>query len=333
MTLGFDALLPTLRFTSPWSYWLFYFWISWGIAWLGYWYMRDMYPWLVEADWSWIRILGVALVIWPFVKHAYGVYISFELVLDTGSVATAQPAWVWWLTVQRRTWQYIGIPLLGMFLALGLHERLGLPGGLSSGIAATLAAVCVWPRRSWVRDWVNGFGLFLVVYILYYLTAVALAPLRRLDTGDESAVFDFLTPGLAFTLAAIAGLTEEIVFRGVLQTRLRIVMPTWIAVGIQSIFFGLIHSGYGTLSHILLPALFGIAMGIVTIRFGLVPAILIHALVDLVIFLDIADRNGYGWTGVLIPFVFLAGLLLPLAYYGMEWVNRKEAAQARVRNP
>lgn len=314
---------PLFSFSSPWSYWLLFLAVSWPLAWLGHAAMARLRPDLVDRHWPWHRLVGVALVLWPFVKHAYGVYTSFALVLDTGSVAGTTPAWVWWLTIERRWWQYVALPLFGLFLAFAPQLRALVPDDFGARIRHTLSSISAWPERGLSRDIVNGFGIFVIVYVTYLLIAVALSPLRRFDTGDESAVFGALDPTLAFALALTAGVTEEVIFRGILQSRLRLVMPTWVAVGVQAVFFGLIHSGYGTVGHIVLPAIFGLAMGVVVLRFGLIPAILVHTLVDLVLFLYIATDNGAPWAATLVPFLFLAGIALPGAFYANEWWNRR----------
>lgn len=320
---------PLFSFSSPWSYWLFYLAVAWPLAWLGHAAMARLRPDLVARHWPWHRLVGVTLVLWPFVKHAYGVYTSFGLVLDTGSVLGTTPGWVWWLTIERRWWQYVFWPLVGLYLAMGQHLR----HEFGQGVRRVLESISFWPRRSWTHDIVNGLGISVVIYLGYIFIAIALSPLQRFDTGDESAVFGAIDPALAFALAITAGVTEEVIFRGILQSRLRLVMPTWVAIGIQAVFFGLIHSGYGTIGHIVLPAIFGVAMGILVLRFGLIPAIMVHTFVDLVLFLYIAARNGSPWTTVVIPFLFLAGVALPAAYYLSEWWNRRRGRGTEATPP
>ena len=51
-----------------------------------------------------------------------------------------------------------------------------------------------------------------------------------------------LERGLAFiTLVVIAPIIEEIIFRGWLYGKLRIIIPKWLAILITSLLFGLIH--------------------------------------------------------------------------------------------
>ena len=204
-----------------------------------------------------------------------------------------------------------------------MHQRYGRP--VAERIRTTLGEAWLLPRGSWTRTWVNGLGLFLVIFIGYVFLNDLLAPLRQYDGGDDSQVFAALTPGLAFALALTAGVTEEVMFRGILQTRLNKVMPVPASIAIQSVFFALIHAGYGTLSHVVAPFAFGVMMGVVAQRWGLIPAIMVHALLDLVIFLGIVAGNGYGWAVVLVPFIFLEAIVLPLVYYTPRVFRRLRA--------
>lgn len=313
-----DALVT---FSHPYHAYLFYLVVSWWLAWGAYWLVAAQR----DLDWPWHRVLGVALVLWPFVRYANLIFESFGNVLDPTSVAGTVPADVWWESIQRRFWQYVLVPGVGMYLALGYAQGqrgVGVRVGVAASVKDTLVRLDCWTRRGWMRTLVHGLGLFVIVFFGYLLLAYLLSPLRRFDTGEESAVFDALTPSLAIVLALTAGITEEFLFRGVLQTRLQRAMPVWAAIGVQAVFFGLIHSGYGTLGHIIMPIFFGIAMGVLALYVGVVPLIIVHALVDLVIFFGTTASLGYAWTGHASAVVLAVSVIVPGTYYTVRLWQR-----------
>ncbi|MBW3584120.1 MAG: CPBP family intramembrane metalloprotease [Euryarchaeota archaeon] len=312
-------LVQLFRFGSPWSAWLFYFTVSWLLAWSAYWSVRVVRPGL---DWGWPRLLGVALVLWPFVQTAHSVFLDIAFVIDPTSRLDPVPPEVFWIVIERRLWQHVLLPLFGLYLAFGHHERAFGRVSIGRRVVRTLSAVDVWPRRGWLRDTMHGLWLFVAVFIGYLLMAWALSPItRRLENGDESQAFAEVGPLLAVALAFTAGITEEILFRGILQTRLAKVMPVAIAVVLQGVFFGLAHSGYGTWAHILLPLLLGTALGAIALWSGVWPLIIVHIGIDLVLFLATAADNGTPWAGVLALTLIPAALLPPTLYFGWHWAR------------
>lgn len=76
------------------------------------------------------------------------------------------------------------------------------------------------------------------------------------------------------SVAVLAPITEEVVFRGLALSRLRQAMPAWLAVLAQGLVFGLIH---GQLLWMLYAAVFGVVLGWVRVKTGsLGAAILLH---------------------------------------------------------
>ena len=83
--------------------------------------------------------------------------------------------------------------------------------------------------------------------------------------------------GLIPALAVVAGapLAEELVFRGVIQSRLERAMPVWIAIVLQAVLFGFIH---GTPVQIGYAFLMGLLFGYIRYRTGsILPTIAAHA--------------------------------------------------------
>ena len=83
--------------------------------------------------------------------------------------------------------------------------------------------------------------------------------------------------GLIPALAVVAGapVAEELVFRGVIQSRLERAMPVWIAIVLQAVLFGFIH---GTPVQIGYAFLMGLLFGYIRYRTGsILPTIAAHA--------------------------------------------------------
>lgn len=172
---------------------------------------------------------------------------------------------------------YLAVPGLGLFLVLGpkrslrkarahvvqndpspatIGRSLSLTAAFTGLLALTLAA-------AWTLAQKSGSGL--------------------MTAGGAQVLFSEITPALAFTLAAFAAIAEEGLFRGVLLEGLSGYVDRAVAIGLQGVFFGLIHAGYGSLGHVLAASMFGVLMGILVTRRGLLPAMLVHFLVNVAI--------------------------------------------------
>ena len=133
-----------------------------------------------------------------------------------------------------------------MVNALGLQaER--LPRGIGYGLLTTLAILVV------------GAGIGLAVQALGVNT----------ENPQAEAIAAALTPQLAVAVGLLAGLGEEIYFRGFLQPRIG---TFW-----QAALFGAIHATYLTPLQVLLPFLLGLAFGVLRERVGLWAPIVAHA--------------------------------------------------------
>ena len=134
--------------------------------------------------------------------------------------------------------------------------------GLAAGVAATapLLLLLAWCLRT-------RFG-----------------PIARLvRTVEERAapLFAGETAATIAVVAALAGLGEEALFRGVMQTALLARIPAWAAISLTAAAFGLAHAL--SLTYAVLAALVGGYLGWLHVASGnlLVP-ILVHALYDFV---------------------------------------------------
>jgi uncharacterized protein len=109
-------------------------------------------------------------------------------------------------------------------------------------------------------------------------------PMRRLISLVESHVTPYLagaSAGGIVLLSLMAGVGEEVLFRGVIQAGLGERLPAWLAVGIAALLFGLAH--WLTMSYAVFATLIGAYLGILFLVTGnlLVPAVT-HALYDIV---------------------------------------------------
>jgi len=110
------------------------------------------------------------------------------------------------------------------------------------------------------------------------------APMRRLVNLVEERIAPFLagvSAGGIVLVSLMAGVGEEVLFRGVIQAGLAERLPAWLAVGIAALLFGAAHCL--TMSYAVFATLIGIYLGILFLATGnlLVPAVT-HALYDVV---------------------------------------------------
>ena len=143
---------------------------------------------------------------------------------------------------------------------------------------------------------------------------------RSASLTTQYPVFD------ALALVVFAPLAEELVFRGALMPRLARLMPLWLAVGMQGLMFGLVHSGllWGAYASVL-----GMFLGYVRIRAKTLWApIAVHLSFNLgtYLFWLITALWWKGKTGPAVILFASAVLTLASAYFifYMEKPNGKE---------
>ncbi|HEX5963550.1 MAG TPA: CPBP family intramembrane glutamic endopeptidase [Gemmatimonadales bacterium] len=129
---------------------------------------------------------------------------------------------------------------------------------------------------------------------LRWALTTRVSSVRRLVSLVEEQLGPVLLPRspaeLAF-LAILAGLAEEILFRGVLQAGLALLLPAGVALVIASLLFGLAH--FVTPTYAVLAAVAGLYLGTVFLLQGnlLVP-IVAHAVYDFVALTYLVRRYG-----------------------------------------
>lgn len=125
--------------------------------------------------------------------------------------------------------------------------------------------------------WTAAFSAFAALG-LFVAINLALALLPEAWMTDYSEYMDvLLSDGLlpAVSIVLMGPLAEELMFRGVIQTRLARAMPAWIAVVLQAVLFGVTH---GTPIQMAYAFLIGLALGFLRSRTGsILPGFAAHA--------------------------------------------------------
>jgi membrane protease YdiL (CAAX protease family) len=108
-------------------------------------------------------------------------------------------------------------------------------------------------------------------------------PITRLVRVVQERVGPYLAGGSTGGLVAIslmAGIGEEALFRGVIQTALAGRLPVWSAIAITAVLFGVVH--WATAIYALLAGLIGAYLGLLYhLTDNLLAPIVTHALYDL----------------------------------------------------
>lgn len=252
-----------------------------ALAWTAAWAARAYRP-----SWRWTQHLGLALVLYPLVRAGLDAALAAPLVLQP-TVAPALSRAQLWEAATDPVVEDALVPGLGLLLATrnvpGLHRPLA---DAPAALASAWDAARLGPLDRTRDGALAGLALFGPLAAAF-LAALALrsTPVGELlVTGDESKVFRNVTVPLALALSLGPALGEELLFRGFLLSGLTRLARLPTALAVQALFFGAIHAGYGTLSHVLAPAAFGLALGWVALRVGLGAAVLLHAEANLLFF-------------------------------------------------
>jgi membrane protease YdiL (CAAX protease family) len=97
------------------------------------------------------------------------------------------------------------------------------------------------------------------------------------------------SPAELALLAALAGVSEEVLFRGVAQVALARVLPEAAALLTASVLFGLVH--FATRTYAILAGVMGLYLGMLFLVQGnLLTPIITHALYDFVALVYVARR-------------------------------------------
>ncbi len=97
---------------------------------------------------------------------------------------------------------------------------------------------------------------------------------------------------LLFFVSATAGITEEIIFRGYIQTRIeKIFKGPWPAIIITSLLFAVLHASYGTLLQVMVPLFIGLVFSWFYWKYRSIRIlIIVHFIYDLATLLILVNK-------------------------------------------
>ena len=130
------------------------------------------------------------------------------------------------------------------------------------------------PNQKGLRFYLLSFlGIGASVFILSIIISSILKAMGLL-TGNEGDVMKNMVkilqahPLLLLFTCITAGVTEEIIFRGYLQTRIELIFKSpLLGIILSAIFFSLAHSTYGTAQEIAIPFMIGIIFSVYYSRY------------------------------------------------------------------
>lgn len=236
---------------------------------------------------TWLQSVGLALVVAPFARMA----VSFYLTMESGALFTytvLQPASqaAIWRAVRNDAVYDLAMPAIGLLLLFNAMPWLASKRAPRSELRTVLKRANVAPRETFAKDALHGLTLFAFIAAAYaaawILSKTLLADLSA--NGDESRYWINITVLLIVLRSGMAGLTEELLFRGILLGALARKLPFAAAAVVQAVLFGLVHAGYGTWSHVLGPLAFGLGMAWVARVLSVPVAMLLHAQINVVFF-------------------------------------------------
>ena len=256
------------------------------LSWVG-----GFLPLLLGKRMTWVQAVGLAMVLHPFLRMGVTLLRTFERLFTPTVLQPASPVALWW-NVEGQLWYNLVVPLVGLFLLHNSYADAGAGTPLARPrFLDALREHGVAPRHSVRRDAQRGLSLFLFLaagFLVAWVVSKYVTPVLS-PGSDESLYWRNVTIPLIVMLSLSAGLAEEFLFRGILLTALARRMP-WVAAALaQALVFGLVHAGYGTWTHVLGPAVFGLAMAWVARHLGVLVTALLHAEVNVLFFtLDVA---------------------------------------------
>lgn len=239
--------------------------------------------------WSVSRCLGFTLLFFALWRAVYFSFPDLLVIAAGGAVLGPTPTEEWYRSFFLKVLWDVLYPVLGLLFFFhrvpGIHRRPAWGRELES----VLRPLDAWVRRSVFADAAWGALFFSVNLAATIFVVQLLQQSPTADVGDDSRVYELLTLDQVFILAIVAGVGEELVYRGILQGGLHRllgsgVLRSSLVILVQSVVFAIVHSGYADLDHLILPLLFGLAAGFLYRVFGILTVIVIHIEIDVFAF-------------------------------------------------
>ena len=179
----------------------------------------------------------------------------------------------------------------GIYLLSRLLLWLCLPVMYLYAVKKERQPFLLWPEKrypfSFYIQWV--FALIGILFLVLILLGIVLQ-LSGIRLTNSAALVQLVEifrqyPALMYFTVITAGITEELLFRAYLLTRLQLLFNNITAsIIVSSVLFGLLHFGYGTLQNVLGPVLTGAVFAIFYYRYRNVLVVaLAHFLYDLLL--------------------------------------------------
>lgn len=141
---------------------------------------------------------------------------------------------------------------------------------------------------------VGAAGALPMLGLLLWCLRTAWKPMRRLVALVEERLGPYLAKASAsgiVLLALLAGVGEELLFRGVIQVWLAERAPLWLAIAAASLLFGVGH--WLSVSYAVLASVIGAYLGLLFLLSGnLLAPIVAHAAYDVVALFVLIRRVG-----------------------------------------
>jgi len=188
--------------------------------------------------------------------------------------------------------------ILGIrYLPIDLYDKLFYSRFIFWGVVALLFFYANKIEKQPLLIWEKGssdVGFFIIAVFVLYLVSVAcgiLSALPRLFGMHENdkvikMVQKVLTghDALIFFMSLTAGVTEEVIFRGYILTRLtKLLKGKYLPVIISAVLFSALHYGYNSLQELIFAFLIGVVFGAFYQKYRNIKIlIVVHFLIDMI---------------------------------------------------
>jgi Predicted metal-dependent membrane protease len=174
------------------------------------------------------------------------------------------------------TYVFVYSPLLIPLIIIVTHQRYSL-----EQVGITAKHILGYTILSIPLGLLLGFGEYLTIRPHYLIPDLSIENLLK----------------LTIIMVLFVGLTEELIFRSILQTRLEEVLGSREALIIASILFGFMHSGYSTFYEIMYTGFVALFIGFAFHKTKSLPFVaILHGLINVFLF-GILPYYLSGWAG------------------------------------
>ncbi|MBI2077078.1 MAG: CPBP family intramembrane metalloprotease [Euryarchaeota archaeon] len=171
-------------------------------------------------QWSMSRCVGVAFMFFSTWRAIHGSFPDLLVIAAGGGTPGPTPTIVWYRSFFLKVFWDLVYPLLGLLFFFHRVPLVHTAPAWGDELRRVLHPLGSWVRRTVPVDFAWGALLFFGNFVGSALIFSLLARTETEAVGDDSRVFDLLTLDQVFLLSIIAGVGEELIFRGLLQSGL-----------------------------------------------------------------------------------------------------------------